>query len=111
MEDDSQASGGGDMQSGGGDGSTAGYTICIHVDAQGDLSVGVTPASADDGDADDDTSDYKPASTIKDALTDALEIYKANGQQSDADGDMDAGFASKMQAGNNMSTYGGAGSE
>ena len=78
-------------------GAEQGYTICIKVDAQNKISVGVTPASADDNDADDDDSSYAPAPNIKDALTTALDIYRNQGQVSDSDSDFNSGYGSKSQ--------------
>lgn len=87
---------------------SAGYTICIKVDGQGDISVGVTPASADDGDEDDDSSDYAPAKNIKDALTVALDIYRNDGQVKDSDADFNEGYSSQTPPSNSApSTYAG----
>jgi hypothetical protein len=78
-----------------------GYKICIAVDGQGAITVGVEnenepPEGAEPSDGSDDgtppaagaeapedeeaeMSDMKPAASIKEALTMALEIYKSNG--------------------------------
>ncbi len=58
-----------------GDGS---YTICIRVDASGKLSVGVEQGSAEEG----EYGNFMPAKDRKDALTMALEILKADGDES-----------------------------
>ena len=73
-----------------------GYTICIEVEPDGSLSVGVEQeaAMAPQAEAAEEASEtgYKPAKNIKDALTMALEIFKNNGeiQQGQADDDFQA---------------------
>ncbi len=57
-----------------------GYTICIAVAGDGSLSVGTEGAP----------EGYKPAANIKDALTIALGIYKADGQPMDDEADEEA---------------------
>ena len=80
----------------------AGYTICIKVAGDGSLSVGLeneaaemaaAPGSAD-GEAAEE-SGYRPAEDIKDALTQALSIYKADGQAT-AESQFDSGFSGKV---------------
>lgn len=60
-----------------------GYTICIRVEG-GQLSVGIERESAEE--AAKEYADFMPADTIKQALTYALEAYKADGQMPSADG-------------------------
>lgn len=84
----------------------AGYTICIRVGADGSLSVGVENEAAEaaepaapgapEGEADEYAS-FRPAKDIKDALTQALAIYKADGQAT-ADAQFDAGFSGQEGA-------------
>lgn len=80
-----------------------GYSIEIRVDGQGKISVcvenesneppesaegaeGAEGSAADPGeDEDSEMSQYQPAANIKEALTMALEIYKANGKAPPAD--------------------------
>jgi hypothetical protein len=75
-----------------------GYCIEIHVKPDGSLSVSTEPENeeyAEDGGQQDMG---KPAANIKEALTMALEIFKADGQMPDdggADADLDAGFKSR----------------
>lgn len=105
-----------------GDGSEQGYTICIVVDAQNNISVGVVPGTDADSDQDDDASqgggasggddqsgsggssdsdqDFAPAKNIKDALSVALDIYRNDGQigaMTNADDDMASGFGGAGQ--------------
>lgn len=81
----------------------AGYEICIKVAGDGSLSVGVESPQAEAaevgamGGADDDSS-YKPAANIKEALTMALEIFKADGQvapEDDGEDQFAQGFKSR----------------
>jgi hypothetical protein len=65
------------------DAQPAGYCIKIDVDAEGKLSVGVETygqEAAEQPGADVDAGAMSPASDIKDALTQALQIYKAGGK-------------------------------
>lgn len=55
-----------------------GYTICIKVDATGRISVGVERGSLEEG----EYENFTPAKDRKDALTMALEILKADGDES-----------------------------
>lgn len=68
----------------------AGYCICIHVDAEGALSVGVEDEGAEEAqespegmgameNEQDEYANFTPAKNIKQALTMALEIYHADG--------------------------------
>ncbi len=90
MEDDLMDSMGGEMEEQG----EAGYEICIRVEPDGSLSVGVeddrTPQT-EGLEGDEDKSGYQPARDIKEALTMALDIYRQNGKAQDA-GAMQAEF-------------------
>lgn len=77
-------------ESGKGDGS---YEICIRVYSDGKLAVGVESGGAEE----QGESNYKPAESIKDALTKALEIYKADGKGEAADDAFNAGFSGMGQ--------------
>ena len=70
-----------------------GYTICIKVGADGSLSVGTERESAEE--AAEEYASFTPAENIKDALTQALEIYKSDGQAEAAEAEFDAGFAGR----------------
>lgn len=72
---------------------TAGYTICVRVSADGSLSVGTERESAEE--AAEEYASFTPAENIKDALTQALEIYKSDGQAEAAEAEFDAGFAGR----------------
>lgn len=105
-----------DAQDGGADESQeqGGYVIMIHVDGSGKLSVGVesdqeeaaegeTPGDGSElqeqqqGQSDDD---MVPCSSIKEALTTALEIYKADGQMpAEADDNFQQGFSGSADSG------------
>lgn len=67
------------------------YEICIRVSGDGSLSVGVEKGSAEE--QGEDESAYKPAENIKDALTKALEIFRADGKSEAADDAFNAGFS------------------
>lgn len=74
----------------------AGYTICVRVAGDGSLSVGTEKESAEDAAEEYGAgSGFKPAQDIKEALTMALEIFKADGQAGADDAQFDAGFASR----------------
>jgi len=69
----------------------AGYTLCINVSPDGKLAFGVEREGME--------PTYKPAESIKDALTMALEAYKADGQAGDdgmADQEFSAGYTDRM---------------
>lgn len=76
-----------------------GYTICIRVEADGTLRVGVEDESAeataeqgeDPGMEADEYASFQEAKDIKEALTMALQIYKADGQAA-AEAQFDNGF-------------------
>lgn len=77
-----------------------GYSIVIKVDADGGLSVGVETAAqeqAENPGSESGESTYRPAADVKDALTQALAIYKADGQAT-ADAQFDAGFSGQEGA-------------
>lgn len=87
----------------------SGYKIIIAVDGQGGLSVGVenesseppegtTPGAEDEG---AEMGAMKPARNIKDALTQALDIFKNNGEaaQSSGDADFQSGFGGPATSG------------
>lgn len=91
--------------------STGGYEICIRVGADGALSVGVEREGAEAAQAmppgggqpmemmaAGEEAAYQPAGSIKEALTMALEIYRADGQMPDDGGqaDFDSGYTSRM---------------
>jgi hypothetical protein len=85
-----------------------GFTVCIHCDAEGKLSVGVEggEAAAPGAGMDDEASEvagYTPAADKKEALTMALDLLKSNGKASpgDALGKRlgSAGFASGYEQG------------
>ncbi|MCY1166641.1 hypothetical protein D9M73_65870 [compost metagenome] len=71
------------------------YEICIRVSADGRLSVGVEKGSAEE--QGEDESAYRPAENIKDALTKALDIFKADGKSEAADDAFNAGFSGMSQ--------------
>lgn len=78
----------------------AGYTICIRVEADKSIRVGIEqePAGQTPQETEGEYANLKPAANIKDALTMALEIYKADGEQMEPDaGDeaFDQGFANR----------------
>jgi len=90
----------------------SGYKIIIAVDGQGKISVGTesesapAPAMGPDGtpvpeDEGAEMGAMKPARDIKDALTQALEIFKNDGEavQSSADADFQSGFGGPATAG------------
>ena len=68
------------------------YTICIRVDADGSISVGLEQEAT--GPA-DEYAGLKPAADVKDALTQALAIYKQDGKAT-AESQFDAGFTGKV---------------
>lgn len=85
---------------------TGDYEICIRVGADGQLSVGVEtgeaapaapgaqgtmPAEAESG--------YSQVGSIKEALTTALEIYRANGKAPGAEDLGDTDFKSGLRGG------------
>lgn len=89
----------------------AGYEICIRVGGDGKLSVGVESGQAEAAEAapgmqpgaasmpEESGGQYQPAESIKEALTMALDIYRADGKlPGDGDQDsaeFDAGFKSR----------------
>lgn len=88
-----------------------GYEICIAVGADGSLSVGAERAGAEAAQAmppgggqpmemmaSGEEAAYLPAGSIKEALTMALEIYRADGQMPDDGGqaDFDSGYTNRM---------------
>lgn len=75
------------------DGMDGGYTICVRVSADGSLSVGTERESAEE--AAEEYASFTPAENIKAALTQALEIYKSDGQAEAAAAEFDAGFAGR----------------
>lgn len=89
----------------------SGYKIIIAVDGQGKISVGVeneaapaAPADATGAPVEDEVAEMgamKPARDIKDALTQALEIFKNDGEsaQSSADADFQSGFGGPATSG------------
>lgn len=83
-----------------------GYKICIAVDGQGQISVGVeneageapapSPGAEPTEDEMSEMGGMQPAPNIKAALTMALDIYKSNGTATDTAGNSDqfkAGFS------------------
>lgn len=72
-------------------GSEAGFEICIRVEPDGSLSVGVEDDSTPQTEGlegDEDKSGYRPADNIRDALTMALDIYREReGKTAEAEGD------------------------
>ena len=99
---------GADTSAEGAEPAESGYKICIAVDGAGKISVGVEneggaagePADGSDSGSEDEDAEMgamQPASSIKEALTMALEIYKADGQvpSSSADDDFASGFAGR----------------
>jgi hypothetical protein len=59
-----------------------GYLILIHCDADGNLSVGTeTDAEEAQEQPGEEAADMQPAKDIKDALTQALQIYKQDGKK------------------------------
>jgi hypothetical protein len=81
---------------------STGYRICIDVGADNSLSVGVENEAAEMAPGADpmaaeqaESAGMKPAANIKEALTQALAIFKANGKVSDeqsADAEFDSGY-------------------
>lgn len=88
-----------------GDSSTQPYKICIAVDSDGKITVGVDPSDDSDdsasesgsgGSADDsDDSGMQSVKNIKEALTIALDIYKNAGQMTDGDSDFNSGYSNQ----------------
>ena len=79
------------------------YEICIRVNKDGTMSVGVESADQEAAEEQASGVEGEPGSqtvdTIKKALTLALEIYKADGQMpqsgDDAQADFESGFTGK----------------
>jgi hypothetical protein len=69
----------------------SGFEICIRCDADGSLSVGVEEDSTPQTEGlegDEDKSGYKPAASIREALTMALDIYRSReGKSAEAESD------------------------
>lgn len=79
-------------------GEPSGYTICIRVAADGSISTGVERETAEE--AAEEYADFRPAANIKEALTDALELFRADGQRADTaadDAEFAAGFGSPKE--------------
>lgn len=88
-----------------------GYEICIKVDGQGAISVGVeqdSPEMGEDGEAGErgmmlegmgaeGEQEYQPANSIKEALQMALAIFKNSGKATSQAEDQEAGFQSAME--------------
>lgn len=81
---------------------TAGYEICIRVDGQGKLAVGVESNAQEAAEANgqmEPSAEYTPVESIKEALTMALDIYRADGQMAGDGGqdsaEFEAGFKSR----------------
>jgi len=95
-QDENEMMGAPDAETGPGEPSLA-YEICIRVMTDQSIAVGVE--SAEQEAAEEQSSGMegepgaKPAANIKDALTQALEIFKAGGKMADDGGD-DAAFMS-----------------
>lgn len=100
-------------QGGGMPAETGGYKICIRVGVDDSLSVGVEREGAEAPQdmplgggqpmemmAAGEEMAYQPAASIKEALTIALDIYRADGQMPDDGGqaDFDSGYTSRMPA-------------
>jgi hypothetical protein len=78
-----------------------GYTICIQVAGDGSLSVGVENEAAEaqaapEGEEAAESAGFRPASDIKDALTQVLAIYRAQGAPT-AESEFDKGFTGDAQ--------------
>lgn len=78
-----------------------GYTICIKVGADGQISVGVedeaaeAQAGAESPEQESaEESSLQPVGSIKEALTAALDIYRSNGQAPEDSGAMQDEFTS-----------------
>lgn len=78
---------------------TAGYEICIRVDGEGKIAVGVESNDQEAAEANgqaEPSAEYTPVENIKEGLTLALEIYRADGQMPDdgsqGNADFDSGF-------------------
>jgi len=75
------------------------YEICIRVEADGSLSVGVEEDSTPQTEGlegDEDKSGYKPAASIREALTMALEIYRSRegkSEETESDDSFNSAFA------------------
>jgi len=84
-------------------GASSGYTIELHVDGTGAISVSVEPDGADEADAsaappdgsgapmegEEDQDEAQPVPNIREAVKLILDIYKNAGQMQDNSGDMD----------------------
>lgn len=88
-----------DSEMGEQDDSYSGWEICIRVDADGKLSVGVeedaTPQT-EGLEGDEDKSGYRPAENIREALTMALEIYRdrqGKAEEAESDDSFNSAFA------------------
>ncbi len=83
----------------GAEGDYSGYEICIRVDAQGMLSVGIEDDSTPQTEGlegDEDKSGYKPAENIRDALTMALDMYRERSGKAE-EADSEDAFASSFK--------------
>lgn len=68
---------------------SGGYCICVCVSADGKMMVGTKPLTPEDA-----TEGMSPASSIREAMAMAMDIYKNNGDMPDEseDADFAAGF-------------------
>lgn len=83
----------------GSDETQGGYVVCVHVDAQGKITVGVETdqeeAQEGGGDESQEEQGYQPVATIREACKLLTQIYNSQGEAPDnaADqADMAAGY-------------------
>lgn len=62
----------------------SGYEICIKVSGDGKISVGVIPGAPEAMEEEAEGNTYTPVESIKDGLTLALDLYRADGKMGDA---------------------------
>ena len=81
-----------------GEESEGGYTICIKVDANGEIRVGIENPESQEMESEEqqeyEDSDLMPVRDIKEALTTALEIFRSKGAAPMDKGAMQNEFAS-----------------
>lgn len=82
------------------EGGMAGYEICIRVDMDGMLSVGIEDDSTPQTEGlegDEDKSGYKPVEDIREALTVALDMYRERSGKAE-ESDSEEAFATSFKA-------------
>lgn len=73
---------------------TGGYCIEIYVGADGAISVATESKAEEQGEGGENEG-RTPVSSIKEALTMALDIYKSNGNAGNEQQDFDSGYGGK----------------